>query len=67
MAERLTPLPAGFDPRSRLDLHFSVEKLAFFCNPAFGGMSQALQLHCEKIAVAKAKMVPHLEAWVQRT
>jgi hypothetical protein len=46
----------------------SVEKYALFCNPASGGTSQALQLlysWLNKIAAAKAKVFPHLEAWVR--
>jgi hypothetical protein len=49
----------------------SVEKLALFCNPAKGGMfsSTAIEIikWVKKMAVAQAKVFPHLEAWEYRT
>jgi hypothetical protein len=61
MAERFAPLRAA-RPTIR------VEKLAFFCNPATGGTfsSSAIEIMNKlKFAVAKAKVFPHLEAWVR--
>jgi hypothetical protein len=48
----------------------NVEKLALFCNPASGGTLQAFLIALYRkikiyIAVAKAKVFPHLEAWVR--
>jgi hypothetical protein len=46
----------------------SVEKLALFCNPASGGTfsSNAIEIIRRlKLAVVKAKVFPHLEAWVR--
>jgi hypothetical protein len=44
-----------------------VEKLSLFCNPASGSMfsSTAIEIiNRLKFEVAKAKVFPHLEAWV---
>jgi hypothetical protein len=46
----------------------SVEKLALFCDLASGGTlsSTAIEsINSLKFAVAKAKVFPHLEAWVR--
>jgi hypothetical protein len=47
-----------------------VEKVALFCNPASGGAfsSTAIEIikWVKKIAVAQAKVFPHLEAWDYR-
>jgi hypothetical protein len=74
MTERLLPLLATqvawlwfpFPARPMI----SVEKAALFCNPASGGTfsSTAIEIsqniNRSKYAVAKAKVFPHLEAWV---
>jgi hypothetical protein len=67
MAERLATLP-GLIPRPGWRPAISVKKVALICNPASGRRSQALQLRLYmglKFAVAKAKVFPHLEAWVR--
>jgi hypothetical protein len=48
MAERLTSLRATQVARAQGPARptISADKLAFFCNPASGGMLQALQFHC---------------------
>jgi hypothetical protein len=72
MAEWLAPLPVTQVARvlspvlARLTI--SVEKLALFCNPKSGGtfLSTAIEIIKRlKFAVAKAKVFPHLEAWVR--
>jgi 1-deoxy-D-xylulose 5-phosphate reductoisomerase len=70
MAERLAPLRATQGARvrslARTDLRF-VLKMAFSFTPSPGARSQALQLkiiNSLTFAVAKAKVFPHLEAWV---
>jgi hypothetical protein len=71
MAERLVPLLATQVARVRLPVlarsRISVEKLALSCNPASKGTfsSTAIEIiNRLKFAVAKAKVFPHLEAWV---
>jgi hypothetical protein len=72
MAERLVPLLATQVARARFLVParptISVEKVAIFCNPASGGTfsSTAIEMiNMLKFAVAKAKVLPHLEAWVR--
>jgi hypothetical protein len=72
MAERLVPLLATQVARVRSPvparLTISVEKLALFCNPTFGGTfsSTAIEIiNRIKFALAKAKVFPHLEARVR--
>jgi hypothetical protein len=78
MAERLVPLLATQVARVRFPVParptFTVEKVALFCNPASVGTfsSTAIEIAkwVKKIAVAQAKVFPHLEAWeyrIQRT
>jgi hypothetical protein len=72
MAERVAPLPATQVARVRSPVQarplISVEKLALFRNPASGGTfsSTAIEIIKRlKFALAKAKVFPHLEAWVR--
>jgi hypothetical protein len=72
MAERLVPLLATQVARVRFPVParptISVEKVALFCNPASGGTfsSTAIEIIIRlKFAVAKAKVFPHLEAWIR--
>jgi hypothetical protein len=51
-----------------------VENVALFCNPASGSTLSSITIEIikwvNKIAVAQAKVFPHLEAWkysIQRT
>jgi hypothetical protein len=72
MAERLATLPTTQVARVQSPVPagptISVDKVALFCNPKIS-RSQALQLRFykgKKIAVAKAKVFPHLETWKYR-
>jgi hypothetical protein len=78
MAERLVPLLAMRVAQVRFPVParpmFRVEKVALFCNPASGGAFSSTAIEIiklvTKIAVAQAKVFPHLEAWeyrIQRT
>jgi hypothetical protein len=70
MAECLAPLSATQVAwvQSPVRHTISVNKLSPVCNSLYVGTSQELQLHCiigYKFAVVKAKVFPHLEAWVR--
>jgi hypothetical protein len=71
MAEQLVPLLATQVARVQFPLParpmFRVVKVSLFCNPTSGGTlsSTAIEIikWVNKIAVAQAKVFPHLEAW----
>jgi hypothetical protein len=72
MVERLATLLATHVARVRFPVParptFRVEKVNFLCNPVSGGTFSSTAI--EIIAVAQAKVFPHLEAWdyrIQRT
>jgi hypothetical protein len=78
MAERLATLLATQVARVQFPVParptFRVEKVALFCNPASGGTFSSTAIEIikwgKKIAVAQAKVFPHLEARdyrIQRT
>jgi hypothetical protein len=72
MADRLEPLHATQVAQIRTlvpaRLTISVEKLALFCNPAFGGkfLSTAIEIiNRLTFVVVKAKMFLRLKTWVR--
>jgi hypothetical protein len=72
MVERLAPLPATQVAQVQSPVlarpTVSVKKLALLCNHASGGTlsSTAIEISNRlKLAVVKAKVLPHLEAWVR--